>query len=111
MNRSGKFRAIVERPLSRRATFLGVAVLFVAMFGVFHLLGWRDDTAIISGTYASPGGNPTMAAVRGVLYGLAYFAAVIASPILILATGIHAVLRRWAGTRGAVQAGASASAS
>jgi hypothetical protein len=95
MNRPGKLRAIVKRPLSRRATFLGAAVLFVAVFGVFHLLGWRDDTAIISGTYALPGANPTAAAVRGMLYGLSYFAAIVVSPILILAAGINAVLRRW----------------
>lgn len=109
MNRPGKLSALVKHSRSRRATFVGAAVLFVALFGVFHLLGWRDDTAIISGTYASPDSNPTAAAVRGMLYGLSYFAAIVVSPILILAAGINAVLRRWIKTKVVTQAGTSTS--
>ena len=85
----------ISRPqtASRHVKLIGFAILVLALFGLFHLLGWRDDTAIISGTSTSA--NTNTAAVRGVLYGLTYFLAVIVSPILILAVGINTVLRRW----------------
>jgi NADH:ubiquinone oxidoreductase subunit 6 (subunit J) len=77
----------------RHVTFVGLAIVVLALFGLFHLLGWRDDTAIISGTSISPDRNA--AALRGVLYALTYFLAVIVSPILLLAAMISAILRRW----------------
>lgn len=89
----GRARVFLGRTLFRRITWLGTAILLLALFGVFHLLGWRDDTAFISGTPTSS--NPLAAAIRGILYGLSYFSAVLVSPILILATGFHAIFRRW----------------
>ena len=88
----GKLRAFLGRIALRHVTMLGTAILLLALFAMFHLLGWRDDTAIISGTSTSPNANAT--AIRGVLYALTYFLAVIVSPILILAAGINAMLRR-----------------
>ena len=67
-------------------------MLLAAVFGVFHLLGWRDDTAILSGTF--DGHDARLAALRGMLYATFYFAAVVASPVLILAAGLELVLSR-----------------
>ncbi len=76
----------------RPAAWVGWAALFAAVFGLFHLLGWRDDTSILSGTLA-PGGGDAMI-TRGVLYVLAWFAATLVSPILVLAAGLYATLER-----------------
>ena len=59
-----------------RATWFRSAVLLVAILGLFHLQG---------------------SALRGVVYGISWFAAVIVSPILVLATGIDAILFRLRG--------------
>ncbi len=67
------------------------AGLLLAIFGILHLLGWRDDTRIISGT--SLDGHATI--IHGLLYGLAYFAAMLVCPILILAAGLYALLMRF----------------
>ena len=69
-------------------SLIGTAILFGVLFAVFHLAGWRDDTAIISGTSISP--NAKLTVVRGMLYGMTYFLAVIVSPVLIIAAGINA---------------------
>jgi hypothetical protein len=61
--------------------WLATAVALAIVFGVFHLLGWRDDTRIISGTVAASGDD---AILRGTGYAAAYFAAVLLSPILAL---------------------------
>jgi hypothetical protein len=71
--------------LFRPLGWLCWAAMFVVVFGACHLLGWRDDTAILSGTLA-PGSELTM--VRGLIYLASYFAAVLLSPILILAAGL-----------------------
>jgi len=88
---AGKLRGFLGHLLFRRASLIGAAILFVVLFAVFHLLGWRDDTAIISGTSITPNVNSTV--IRGMLYGMTYFLAVVVSPILLLAAGINAMLR------------------
>jgi hypothetical protein len=66
------------------------AAFLLIVFGVFHLLGWRDDTRILSGTSL-----PSDAAVvRGLLYAAAYFSAVIVSPILLLAAAMQTAMYR-----------------
>ena len=70
-----------------------IAMMLLAIFGLFHALGWRGDTAIISGT-SSPTDASRMV-IRGVLYALSYFAAVVISPILILTSIISGIFCRW----------------
>lgn len=87
--------------LSPRGWLLRAAAL-LALFGAMHLLGWRDDTRILSGT-ATPGVAGAGASIlRGIAYGLAYFAAVLVCPILILAAGAYALLARVLPRRGAL---------
>ena len=73
--------------------WLKCAALLLLLFGVVHLLGWRDDMAFLTGTASTTGSRAAMA-YRGVAYGLAYTCAVMVSPILILGAGIWAVLGR-----------------
>ena len=82
----------VRAAIFARVTWVGTAVLLLALFGTLHRLGWRDDTAILSGT-SSPTGGRAMA-IRGVLYALSYFSAVVVAPILLLGAGIDAMIRR-----------------
>ena len=91
----------ILRPLLASSLFsprglLARAAVLLAVFGLFHLLGWRDDTRIFSGTSLPY----TPAVVCGVLYAAAYFSAVILCPIMILAAGINAVLLRFLKPKG-----------
>jgi Zn-dependent protease with chaperone function len=94
----GRFLKLLGRLFFRPGAWLGWAALLLAIFGLLHLLGWRDDTSILSGTLA-PGGGDAMI-VRGVLYVIAWFAATLVSPILILAAILYAVLERLMPARG-----------
>ena len=92
MSTSGKPGLFARRFRFGQAAFITAVILIPALLGLFHLLGWRDDTAIISGTSISP--DTTATALRGVLYGLTYVLTVTVSPIILLAAGIHLMLGR-----------------
>jgi hypothetical protein len=70
------------------------ALLMLATLAALHLLGWRADTRIISGTGAPRDLSGELAALRGVVYGFVYFLGVIVAPILILGAGIRVILER-----------------
>jgi hypothetical protein len=70
------------------------AALIMAALALFHLLGWRDDTRIISGTSPPRDLASQLAALRGVVYGLTYFAAVVLAPILLIAASLLALAGR-----------------
>ena len=83
---------LLARIFLRPAGWLGSAICLLAVFVVLHLLGWRDDMSFLTGTV-----SPTRAdlmILRGTMYGLSYLAAVIVSPILILAAVLRAILER-----------------
>lgn len=64
---------------------LGVALLCA------HLLGWREHTSILSGTF--PGSREAVA--QGLTYVLAWFAFVVLAPIAALSAGVYVLLSRW----------------
>jgi hypothetical protein len=76
------------------AGFVSHAIVILIVFAALHLLGWRDDTRILSGTSLPSSG----AVFRGFLYATAYFAAVILAPILLLAGAIQAAIQRATGS-------------
>ena len=84
--------AVLNHTLLRPAGWLGSAVLFLTVFAVLHFLGWRDDTSFLTGTVPTKGADAMV--LRGMLYSVAYLAAVIVSPILILAASLRMVLER-----------------
>ena len=73
--------------------------MVIALFVLFHLLGWRPDTAVISGTVDASRGPVRWVMWRGTLYALTYFGAVVVSPALLLAAGVYAALARRGGSR------------
>ena len=76
-------------------TWVILALSILAAFAVVHFLGWRDDTRFISGTTA-----PDFTLVRGMIYALAYFGAVLAAPILLLAAALQLAFRRIGHSKG-----------
>ncbi len=68
-------------------TLLGIGLTLLIVLGVLHLLGIRDDAGILSG---APVGNPT----AGLVYVLAYFAAVVIAPPALLAAALLAIHKR-----------------
>lgn len=98
-----KARALLRQTILLRLGWMGCAVALMVMFGVFHIIGWRHNMSFISGTV--PGSHAHAMVIRGMLYGLSYFGAVILAPILILAAGIRAVLKRTSGSAKSKQTG------
>ena len=94
MNPRDKKKFAMFRGLLSPRGWLKRAAIIVATLVILHLLGWRADTKIISGTSPPKDFSSQMAAVRGVIYGLVYFAAVVGAPILMIAAGLFAMLSR-----------------
>jgi len=73
------------------------AGILVLVYLVLHVLGLRDYVTVLSGTSVSgkpPDPSDTTIAVS---YAAAYLAFVLAVPIMVLAAGIFAAARHWAG--------------
>ncbi len=67
--------------------FLVWAALIGVLFATVHLLGWRDATTILTGTVQT-GLTAETAAAKAMVYLIAYFGAVLAVPILVLAAAL-----------------------
>jgi hypothetical protein len=67
------------------AGFLLAAATIGVLYGAAHLLGLREDTAILSGT-APAGGDAGIG--RGLIYVALHFAWVIGAPILVIGAGV-----------------------
>lgn len=67
--------------------FLVWAALIGVLFATVHLLGWRDATTILTGTVQN-GLTAEIAAAKAMVYLIAYFGAVLAMPILVLAAAL-----------------------
>lgn len=79
------------------ATWVVGALLLAAIFCTLHVLGWREDTSIISGTFHTP--PPTRAAaermiLQGAFYAASWFATILLSPILLLGAALQWLLSR-----------------
>lgn len=67
---------------------LAAAATLAAPFALMHLVGWRENAAILSGTLPA-GGEPAMWA--GAAYILLYAAAVTVVPVTLLWAVLYAV--------------------
>ena len=74
------------------SVFLSLAALSAGGLFVCHALGWRTYTCVLSGSLPA-GVTEQQAILCGVLYALAYFAAVVAAPILAIAAGLLLLVR------------------
>lgn len=87
MNRIGR-RLLVGGMTTPRGWIVRAWLILITLL-VLHLLGWREETRIISGTGAPKDLAGELAALRGVIYGFVYFLGVIVAPILILGAAIR----------------------
>ena len=86
-------RNFLNRTLFNPRDWFTWALVFLAAFSLAHLLGWRDSTSIISGTLPT-GTSFQSAAFQGTLYLFTWFAAILLTPILLIATALHFLLTR-----------------
>jgi hypothetical protein len=84
-----QLRKVLSDSLLNPVSWIAWSLIFLAAWIAFHLLGWRVDTAVISGTVDPARGNPHTVMFHGALYALAYFASTILSPILLLASAFY----------------------
>ena len=70
---------------------LVVVAVFIAMiYGVEHILGWREYVSFV---FASHTGR-SIHTMMGMLYAIAYFGFVLVAPLLAIAAVIFAILLR-----------------
>jgi len=67
---------------------LSGAILLSLGFLMCHVVGGRECTSVLSGTYPSAGALGEFAILLGLMYAVAYMVVVILVPILILGAGI-----------------------
>lgn len=70
--------------------FVRHAVLVLLVFGVAHLAGLREYTSVLNGTTGAVGVDMETATLLGVGYVLAYLAAILFVPILLIAAALVA---------------------
>lgn len=70
--------------------FLKAAATIASVYMLLHVSGFREETGFLSGTTA-PG---TWRMAMGFFYVCAYFGFVLAVPVLLLGSGIFALLLR-----------------
>lgn len=69
------------------------ATVIVIGFGIVHVLGWREYTTVLSGTIPS-GNSEAEAGFKALAYMMAYFSAVLLSPIFLIAAGFTMLIER-----------------
>jgi TRAP-type C4-dicarboxylate transport system permease small subunit len=75
-----------------RALLFHASLILIA-FGIFHALGWRQFTTVLSGTI--PADNTAAeAGFKALAYMASYFGAVLVVPILIIAAALQFGLER-----------------
>ncbi|MFZ5949352.1 MAG: hypothetical protein ACOYXC_01505 [Candidatus Rifleibacteriota bacterium] len=72
--------------------FFTRALLILLVFAIIEAAGWREYTSFISGT--TSGGTHD---ILGIAYFIIYLLALFVSPVLIIGSGIFALITRLAG--------------
>jgi membrane protease YdiL (CAAX protease family) len=91
------WRAWLWPPFFTPRGFLHAAAILSLLFAIAHALGWRAYTTIISGTVPDGVASVRLGMAAGATYALLYFAFVLAVPILLIGSGLFAILLRWTG--------------
>ena len=75
------------------AGFVVLATLIALAYHVYHGLGWREYTCVLSGT--PPVGDPSeLTWLRAGIYMVFYFAYVLVAPILLIAAAVALLMQR-----------------
>ena len=89
-----KFIEAIRAPFLSPLGLVARALLLAVLFAACELAGFREHTTFISGTAASVDAGISSSVTLGLIYMLAYFGFVLATPILLIAAGLLAVFRR-----------------
>ena len=88
-------RGWLRGPSLSPAGFIRLAGIILAAFTLMHLAGWREYTAVFSGTLPEDTRRRTWAVVFAGLYTAFYLAAILVVPILVMAAAfLHLLFRR-----------------
>jgi len=87
-------RQFICAPLLSSHGFTSRALLLAILFAVCEFAGWRDYTAFVSGTATSGEAGIDSSVTFGLIYMLAYFGFVLATPVLLLAAMILSIWQR-----------------
>jgi hypothetical protein len=81
-----KLQNFLRSPALSPAGLMVRAIFLLVLFAILHAMGFREYTSIISGT--SPTGTPLqlLHVFIAILYAAFYFASVMLSPVLIIAS-------------------------
>ncbi len=93
MNRYFKVTAPMHEIFSPKGLIVRAAVLS-AVFLICHLIGLREFTTILCGTYPSTI-MPVLAAGLGFVYVLMYLAFTVVVPVLLIAAGLLSIWARY----------------
>ncbi len=83
----------VAGPRPRRL-LIRAGIILLAL-GIAHVLGWREYLCVLSGAHPEPGSGLVVPAAA-CLYLVAYFAAVLVAPVLLIAALVETVWNRLA---------------
>jgi hypothetical protein len=89
-----RLRAVWRSPFCSPAGFLLRAAGLAALYGLAHLLGWRDYATVLAGGATTSELSPRTASFLGLVYVLLYLVWLIPVPILTIAAGVLWVLER-----------------
>jgi len=82
---------LYRAPMFSPIGFLVRAGILTLVFVALHLAGLRHHVSVLSGSLATGSLPGTVSGALGIVYVCAYFAAVLAVPILVLAAAILAI--------------------
>ena len=69
---------------------VAIAAFIAMLYGIGHVLGWREHVSSVFATSAGPISHIVM----GLLYAIAYFGFVLVAPWLVLAAILFVILSR-----------------
>jgi hypothetical protein len=70
-----------------------LGLILLALFAIAHTVGMRDDTSFLSGTAGSGDISWEASVAMGTTYLILYFAAVVAAPVLLIASALLTAAR------------------
>lgn len=93
--RTTRYHWLVPREFLTPKALLVRAAIMVVAFLLAHVLGLREYTSILCGTSPSGEVADRVSTLKGAIYGVLYFLAVLAAPISVIAAGILFACQRW----------------
>ena len=88
-----RLKSCYKAPMFSPKGFLARAIFISAAFLIFHAIGLRQYTTILSGTSQSGDTADMWAVFVGMTYIVLYFAFVLGVPILILASAVFSLVQ------------------